>query len=273
MSVPGGVATDEFVEKWWQREPEMRVADAFCVRADAPLPATDPQNATERLRFKCWGALLGELREALFELHDPGVAAAKRGWWAEELQAIAGGNARHPLGRALAALPQAQAAPWTGMALALVGAGGDPRQPDTAQALAALHPLAASVVAVENQLFAVGQAGEAPARALAVHWLLQRLPHGLAAEDGARVPMHLLARHGLTLAQLPLAADALLRDWAGELGAALPAVPGGAFPRRARARFDAARLQRLERRGARGGFAEPAALATLWRAWRAARGA
>jgi hypothetical protein len=224
------------------------------------------------LRFQCWGALLHELREALFELSDPGVAAAKRGWWAEELQGFGAGRARHPLGIALAGHGEAKAAPWTGLALALVGGGGEPRQPDTARALAALQPLAHAVVAVENALFRVRDDDAAAPQALAVHWLLQRLPHGLGAEDGARVPMHLLARHGLTLAQLPAAADPLLRDWAMELGAALPRAPRGAFLRRARARFDAARLAQLRGSGGQGGFAAPAGFATLWRAWRAARG-
>jgi hypothetical protein len=264
----GSPAASEFVEKWFRREPEMRVAAAFCARADRPLG----DRAAAELRFTAWGALLHELREALFEISDPGVAAAKRGWWAEELQAIAGARPRHPLGLALLDSPECVAAPWTGLALAMIGSGGEPRQPDAAQALAALQPLAAATIAVENALFQPRDAGDAPARALAVHWLLQRLPHGLGHEDGARVPMHLLARHGLTLAQLPAASDALLRDWAAELAQALPAASGGAFLRRARARFDAARLEAL-RRGGQGGFAEPAPLATLWRAWRAARGA
>jgi hypothetical protein len=257
--------TEPFVEKWWQREPEMRVADAFSA-------GTDPGNATARLRFQCWGALLHELRETVFELPDPGVAAAKCGWWAEELQGLGAGRARHPLGLALAPLAESKAAPWTGLSLALVGAGGEARQPDTTGAIAALQPLAQAAVAVENALFRVRDDGEAAARALAVHWLLQRLPHGLGAEDGARVPMHLLARHGLTLAQLPAAADPLLRDWARELGAALPPRPQGAFLRRSRSRFDAARLARLQARGGQGGFAAPAGFATRWRAWRAARG-
>ena len=255
-----------FVGKWWAREPEMRIADAFATGGD-------PQNATARLRFQAWGALLHELREAVFEMPDPGVAAAKRGWWAEELQAVGRGAPRHPLGEALAAMEGTRAAPWTGLSLAVVGgAGGEARAADTAQAIADLQPLARATIEVENALFRVRDDGAAAARALAVHWLLQRLPHGLGAEDGARVPMHLLARRGVTLAQLPLAPDPLLRDWAGELRAALPAPAGGAYLRRARTRFDAARLARLEARGGQGGFAEPAGFATLWRAWRAARG-
>ena len=33
---PGGGAIAHFVEKWFQREPEMRIAASFCARADAP---------------------------------------------------------------------------------------------------------------------------------------------------------------------------------------------------------------------------------------------
>jgi len=260
-------ATAHFVEKWYRREPEMRIAASFCARADAaPVGANDPSLA--RLRYECWGALLHELREALFELPDAGVAAAKRGWWAEELQSIASARPRHPLGEALAGLPEVRSAPWTGLALALVGGGGEARSADTAQALGALRPLAQATLAVENALFA---SRNDAADALAVHWLLHRLPKGLSDEDAARVPMHLLARHGLTAASLPTAPDAFLRDWAGELQSALPTTVGGAFLRRARARFDRARLQRLQARGGQGGFDDPGAMGTLWRAWRAAR--
>ena len=265
MSAADEPATAHFVEKWFQREPEMRITAAFCARADG-----EAEPALARARFEAWGALLHELREALFELPDAGVAMAKRGWWAEELHAIAQGRARHPLGEALASLPESKSAPWTGLALALMGASGETRGADTAQALAGLQALAQATIAVENALFHAGDAEAGAARALAVHWLLHRLPRGLADEDGARVPMHLLARHGLTAAQLPTAPDALLRDWAGELLAALPAG-GGAFLRRARLRFDRARLQRLAGRGGEGGFDDPGALPTLWRAWQAAR--
>jgi hypothetical protein len=261
-------ATDHFVEKWYRREPEMRIAASFCARADAP-PAGADDDSRARLRFECWGALLHELREALFELPDPGVAAAKRGWWAEELQAIASGRPRHPLGEVLASFDEGKLAPWTRLALALVGGGGEPRSANSAQAIAALRPLAQATLAVENTVFATRNDA---ADALAVHWLLHRLPRGLADEDAARVPMHLLARHGLTAASLPTAPDAFLRDWAAELLSALPSASGGAFLRRARSRFDLARLQRLQSRGGQGGFDDPGAPGTLWRAWRAARG-
>jgi hypothetical protein len=285
MSAEIAVACEHFVHKWRQREPEMRLAEVFCARADAVSGSAN--GATAALRFTAWGALLHELREAVFEIAEPAVAGAKRGWWAEELQLIAGGAPRHPLAKALASYPEARSAPWSQLARSLLNGGGEPRAGDGAKAIAALLPLAESTLAVENAVFQARGNSEA-ARTLAVHWLLHRLPAGLGEDDGARIPMHLLARHGLTAAQLPAALgppaprgtrasrpsqapSPLLQDWAAELALALPPrLEGAAFLRRARARFDAARLQNLARRGGAGGFDEAAAAGTLWRAWRAA---
>ena len=92
MSAEIAVACEHFVHKWRQREPEMRLAEVFCARADAVSGISN--GATAALRFTAWGALLHELREAVFEIAEPAVAGAKRGWWAEELQLIAGGRPR-----------------------------------------------------------------------------------------------------------------------------------------------------------------------------------
>jgi hypothetical protein len=248
-------AVQGFVGKWWQREPEMRIAATFW-----PAP--------QRARHEAWGALLHELHEAAFERSDPRVAEGKCGWWAEELAGWAQGRSRHPLGRALAPT----AAPWAGLAQAWSTIHDlEPAQPDTRAALAALAAPAQAAAAVELALLAPGgQDDLATANALAVHWLALRLPDGLGAGDRARVPMHLVARHGVPAFAAPgPERSALLRDWAMELLGALvtPAVAATAF-RRTRIAFDRARLGRLARSGQGG---EPAPLATLWRAWRAAR--
>jgi hypothetical protein len=253
--VASPVSVNQFVAKWLQREPEMQFAALFCAPA-------------QRARFDAWGALLHELREARFELREPAVADAKRAWWASELGAIGAGQPRHPLGFALSGT----AAPWTGLARALAGSGGDePRPADLVQSLRQLEPLASAAVAVEAALFDTRETPEA-AHALAVHWRLQQLPRGLRDEDIAGLPMSLLARHGLTRAALSeRLPDALLRDWAGALGEALPvSLPGAASLRRARARFDKRRLARLARSGR--DFDAGPAPALLWMAWRAARG-
>lgn len=246
-------AIGHYVGKWQAREPEMRVASVFC-----PPP--------RRVRFLAWGALLHELREALFELSDARVTGVKCGWWAEELIGLDAGRHRHPLTEALTGTT----APWRELGRAvLTQAGDEARQADTAEAIAALLPLARTVIAVEAALFDA-EASESSARALAVHWLWQRLPAGLAAEDRARLPMHLFARHALTTEALAAGEGMpMLRDWANELAAALTAdLSGAALPSQARRRFDAVRLARL---AAGKGFAPPPALGTLWEAWRAAR--
>lgn len=245
-------AIEHFVAKWHRREPEMALAEVFC----AP-PA--------RPRFRAWGALVHELREAAFELSDARVTAVKSQWWAEELVNLAQGRGRHPISAVL----DARDVPWTALARALLEqAQLDARPADPAQALDQVMPLAVALAQAEAIVFEEAFTARS-ADALAVHLLLQRLPVGLAAEDQARLPLNLLARHGLTAAQVAAGqGEALLRDWARVLSAALPA-PGGPLFRRLRTGFDRTRLARL---AAGRGFAPPPAPLSVWRAWRIARG-
>jgi phytoene/squalene synthetase len=251
MSTLPADAIEHFVAKWHRREPEMALAEVFC----AP---------ELRVRFRAWGALVHELREAAFELSDARVTAVKSQWWAEELLNLSQGRGRHPISAELA-LP---ALPWAVLARALMEqAQFDARPGDAADALDQVRGFASALAQVEAGVF-----GETPspdaAQALAVHLLLQRLPAGLAGEDQARLPLNLMARHGLTAAQVAAGqGEALLRDWARELSAALPAPEGPLF-RRLRTRFDRIRVDRL---AAGKGFAPPAAPLTVWRAWRVAR--
>jgi len=253
MAATESPALAAFVGKWLLREPEMAIAEVFC-----------PPD--RKSMFRAWGGLLHELREAAFELSDARVTEVKTAWWAEEMIGVGQGRHRHPLTEVLVS----HSASWSELGrslLELPEAGR--RYGTTAEVIDSLMPLARSVTAVESALFA-STANDDGARALAVHWLLQRLPHGLATEDQARIPMHLFARHSLSAAQLIAGqGEALLRDWAAELQGQLSTTltGAGAF-RRSRTRFDSARLQRL---AAGRGFGEPPPLATLWRAWRAAR--
>lgn len=252
MNTLSADAIEHFVAKWHRREPEMALAEVFC----AP---------EQRARFRAWGALVHELREAAFELSDARVTAVKSQWWAEELVNLAQGRSRHPISAVLA-LP---ALPWAALARALMEqAQFDARPADGAEALAQVRGFAQALAEVEAGLF---DAAPTPAvtEALAAHLLLQRLPAGLAAEDQARLPLNLLARHGLTAAEVGAGqGEALLRDWARELATALPPPEGPLF-RRLRTRFDRVRLARL---AAGKGFAPAAAPLTVWRAWRVARG-
>ncbi len=243
-----------FVGKWFEREPEMRIAAVFCPAGSRPV-------------FEAWGALLHELRAAAFELSDARVTEGKCAWWAEELTGWGEGRSRHPLGRVLARLE----APWSALGRATLElAHVEPAQPDTAAAIAALVGPATTVAATEAALFPLTRIEpEAATRAIVVHWLALRLPAGVAAADRGRIPMHLVARHGIAAFADPGPARvALLRDWSTDLLAAAGPEPAGPLFRRARASFDRARLATLARTGT---GAEPSPPTTLWRAWRAAR--
>lgn len=243
---------DHFVAKWHRRETEMALAEVFC-----PPP--------QRLRFRAWGALLTELREAVFELSDPRVTAVKASWWAEELLRFAQGQGRHPLAAALSA-PDLE---WRELAAAMLEqVQSDGRPADPPQALDQVRRFATALAVVETGLFGA----EAPSepRKLAVNLLRQRLPQGLADEDHARVPMSLLARHGLTATQLAAGQGGeLLRDWGRTL---LEAVPGDdrgqPLFRRLRSGFDRVALRRLAE--GRGFMSDPAPV-IVFRAWRIAR--
>ncbi|MBP8081514.1 MAG: hypothetical protein KAY12_05085 [Arenimonas sp.] len=253
MNPEQDLALAHFVGKWQQREPEMQFAEVFC-----PEPL--------KLRFRAWGGLLHEFRESMFELSDARVCAIKTGWWAEEMIGLGQGRQRHPLTSVLVGVD----APWSALGRALLDRDvGDLRAEDTGQAVALLLPTARAVLAVESAVFGASESEDA-ARSLAVHWLLQRLQQGLAAEDRARIPMHLFARHGISAAQ-PQAgqAEPLLRDWGRELTAAMPGrVSGAALLRRSRHRFDQTELARL---AAGRGLAGAASPLSFRRAWRAAR--
>jgi hypothetical protein len=246
-------AQAHFVAKWHRREPEMALAEVFC-----PPP--------EKARFRGWGALVAELREAAFELSDPRVTAVKAPWWAEELLRFAEGLGRHPLAADLTPSPEV---PWHALAGALLRqVQADSRPADAGAAVAQVRPLAEALAAVESALFPTARPSSASS--IAVHLLLQRLPHGLGDDDQARLPMTLLARHGITAAQVAAGAgDALLRDWAAALLAARPDDDRGQpLFRRLRSGLDRVALRRL---AAGRAFLPELAPVTVWRAWRIAR--
>lgn len=225
-----------------------------------------------RAIFMAWVALLDELRECAFELSDPRVIAVKAGWWAEELEGVARGAARHPLTRALVR----RGGPWSDVAEALLAvAADDAPAANRDAAFAALQPLAGALVRVEAHLFDAVPDIEAQGRALAVHWLRLRLERGRAAPDRGRVPLTLFARHGLRRDELDGAsAEGLRRDWAGQLLDALPtrAPTGWAYARSIMLHADIGALTplaqgRVHERGVLGGFLD------VWAAWRCARNA
>lgn len=251
MSETSQQELQHFIAKWLAREPEMQFAEVFCP-------------ASEKSSFLAWGALLHELKHTLFELSDARVTEVKTAWWADELLRLAKAQPRHPITQALVDAEL----PWPALSSSLFGVieTASIRASNTAHALENLLPFASAVVAIEDGLFA----SKVPAlnTLFAVHCLLQRLPQGLAHEDRARIPMHLLARYSINAGQLAdIGMTGLLQDWGRELaGISVQNISGSLF-RRARTRFDNAQLAALIQGK---GLAKASAPQHLWRAWRAA---
>ncbi|PKM15233.1 MAG: hypothetical protein CVV12_09475 [Gammaproteobacteria bacterium HGW-Gammaproteobacteria-2] len=244
-----------FVDKWLQREPAFVQASLFVAPA-------------QRALFAQWGALLYCLREAAFELSDPSLRVAKSSWWAQELLALARGNASHPLTRELVVHA---AAPWSDLSMALLQAvsHSDQSAVDTDAAITQLQALAAAMVAVEAALLG-GEAGAVATRWAAIHLLSQRLLVGQAADDAGRIPLQLHARFQVSRSAIREGtAGAAVASYAQELLLAAPA-DGVNVPlfRRMQWVLDRALLRRLANR--QSVPARPGMLG-LWQLWRAAR--
>ncbi len=268
------------------------LASAFA-KAEAREPWLDAAQGfvpvAHRTPFRAWAALLSALRECVFELSDPRVTAVKATWWAEELNGVARGAARHPLTRCLRPL----GGPWSGLSVPLLELASDlDPAADLAATLQRLAPLANAIVALECHLFPTGAATPgsaaavghdalspadlgAQAQALSVHWLRQRLRQGASSEDRARIPLALFARHGLRREQWAEVEGAALRqDWAGQLHQALPASSAPTWPylRRLTLEADRRALKKLAS-GTEESALSLSGFPALWMAWRAARNA
>lgn len=206
-------AFDDYLTQWRGANPRRALAWLF-LRRD------------ERNGFGALAALVQEWHKAAREVSEPQVAVAKLGWWHEEVQRAARGEARHPLTQVLFADARARAIPaafWTapvdalGMTLAATPAA------DFAAQCAAAVPLASAVAALETRVWFGAAADSARAARVALFNGLCADLRALTAEIGrgrSPLPMHLLARHGLTIDGLgrdSSARRAALRDHAQEL--------------------------------------------------------
>jgi phytoene synthase len=176
----------------------------------------DPQRAMawlflrqhERVRFGALAALEEEWLKIVRDGREPQIAAARLGWWREELQRAAQGGARHPLTQSLFADARVRAVPtacWTASVDASLLALTVPPPADFAAELAAAGPLAAAFAELESRVwFAAHADGARAAGAIAVAHLAAKLRALAAGTDSGRppLPMNLLARHGLTLDDL-----------------------------------------------------------------------
>lgn len=193
-----------FTGKWQALWPEQTVLPVF-------LPVSlRPQAAA-------WSALFCELQDCVFAIEQEAVRGPKSLWWADELQRMSDGHARHPLTLSL----QQCAAPFAAIAGPMLGlATRVPlRAGSSVQLMQQLQPYSETLAACESSLF--GGSANTDAAVVGIQLLLMRLPGGLQAFDRAMVPMHLLARHQIA----DVLNEALQQDWLKELLALLPEHP------------------------------------------------
>lgn len=181
----------------------------------------------ERIRFGALAALQDEWLRTVREAREPQVAATKLGWWREEMRRAVQGEASHPLTQPLFADAGARAVPlacWTAAVDAsLLALTASPPADGVAQ-LAATRSLATAFAVIETRVWFGAEADSTRAAAvIAVALLVASLRALDAATTNGRVPlpMHLMARHGLTLDELARdgpARRSALRDHATDLG-------------------------------------------------------
>lgn len=211
-------AIGDWLQAWRESHPQLEPAWAF-LRAD-------PRHEI----YAAFAALEQEWLNAVYAIREPHVAAVKLQWWAEEMQLARAGAARHPLTRAVFADERARAIPprfWDeAMQAAMLVLDPAPAADFPAQ-LAATRPLHGALARIETALWFGADANPERAQAVAAAQhgveLLRNLPDEI--EHGrAPLPMALLARHGLSVAELASgseARDAALRDQARALRQAL----------------------------------------------------
>ncbi|CAM5561852.1 phytoene synthase [Rhodanobacter lindaniclasticus] len=264
-----------FIDKWLAAQPQQRVALAFVDGGRHP-------------GHVALAALEQELLSAAYGIREAQVAAAKLGWWAEELAGATASGGRHPLTQVLFDDERGHAIAtelWLAPVLAAMAQLEQGTAADYAAQLQAATPLHGALAALETAWWYGAEASPERAARLAV---LNHLLHALlrldadAERDRLPLPMARLARHGLDRAQLrrPGAArqqaiKAQLKDLLGDWRAA-DALHGPLSVFRA---LESRHARALAHRAS--GAAD--ALATLqagqsdtpwptaWRAWQAAR--
>lgn len=264
---------ESYLSSWREADPQRAMAWRFL------RPA-------ERVRYGACAALVQEWRGIVHDAREPLVAAAKLGWWCEELQRAAEGAARHPLTQSLFADERVREVPlpcWTAAVEAAVREIATPPSADFPARQRAVEPWSRSVAELETSLWFGPRAASPRAAAVIAVATLTAEVRAVAAEAArgrSPLPMNLMARHALTVEGL--AADgparrAALRDYALLLHEALTAAAAGAGPLTL---FRAVGMQR-DLRGlelaARAGDpvaaldAQRSGLGDLLKTWRAAR--
>jgi phytoene synthase len=180
-----------WVEQWLTARPEMRLVELYC------RPARTP-------RARALGVLEHLLREAAFGMREPAIARSKLAWWVDELVSCAGGGARHPVTRELGAVVDAPGV--VALARATAALSDATVMESTPDVVALVERYATAAAGFASAHGADAAAGSA----LAACWLVDELRdfQRFAEPAHARVPLALLARHGITREALAGEADA-----------------------------------------------------------------
>jgi len=211
-------ALESWLHAWRESHPQLEAAWVF-LRAD-------PRHQI----YGAFAALEQEWLDAVYAIREPHVAAVKLQWWREEMQLARSGAARHPLTQTVFTDERARAIPaplWDKALEAAMLALDSAPAADLSAQLAAARPLHGLLARIETALWFGADADPERAQAVVVAQhgveLMRHLPDEI--EQGrAPLPMALLARHGLSLAELAndsAARRAALRDQAGALRQAL----------------------------------------------------
>lgn len=181
----------------------------------------------------CYGALAAMEQEwikAIYAVREPQVAAVKLGWWREEMQNAVAGRTNHPLTDALFArawVREVQAATWIAPVDAAIMALNAPPAADFETQCDAAAPFTRALARLETRVW-FGRDVESPraARVVLCAQLVAVLRALQSEIDFGRspIPMNLLARHGLSIADLARDGPgrrAALRDHAVDLARTL----------------------------------------------------
>lgn len=270
-----GPALHGYLEKWLAVQPQQRVALTF----------VDGERQPGHIAL---AALEQEWLAAAYGIAEPQVAAAKLGWWAEELAGAPASGGRHPLIQVLFAQRQARevaSALWLAPLTAAMAQLEQGSAADFDAQIDAAMPLHGALGALETAWWYGAEASPERASRLATlnHLLyaLRRLPSDVQ-QDRLPLPMARLARHGLSRGDLgqpgnarqqavKAQVDDLLEAWR-----AAERLPG---PLSVFRTLESVQGRRLAQRAARGGDSLavlqaglPApGFATVLEAWRAAR--
>ncbi|HST27269.1 MAG TPA: squalene/phytoene synthase family protein [Rudaea sp.] len=230
-----------FEQKWLEANPENAIVAVF-------LPSA------QRRLAGAFGCLIHELSSAAFHIREPQVAATKLAWWQQELANAAFGKPSHPVTQTLfdcAGVRESDPALWPALADGALAQLDAPGAGTLAALIEQLDPFFDAVACAENALFCAGGGNiEADAALWTLSHLLRALPHLADGEAHLPLPLGLLARHGLTRAELAYESpqrNMLIKDFLDELvlegNGALGVSAVRPLPLRVRAALDRRRIE------------------------------